>query len=341
VHVFARAKVIPDLAVSRGEEAYWAAKTIGDRSLEFLAAGGTAMAHLDLGDVGQAERWLDLAAQAAASAPTPLRARRLEAWRAVARAAAGDVSGMREHFDRALVAATQQGRPAGRCEILARLALEAARLGAERGDQELLALAERSAGEVKELVPMFTAHQPWGPAADAALAEVALARGDLDAAGEAGRAVVGAFMESMREDVYPELLFPTARAVLAAGEEADQQMVRMFLQLLLAMTALRTVDEEVRAQWFKGPIGREWTRLAGRTWDVAPGVSGNGALSKLSEDERALLGLLTEGMTTGEIAGRVGGTEESVRLQLQKMFAKIGASSRGEATAFALREGVL
>ena len=33
--------------------------------------------------------------------------------------------------------------------------------------------------------------------------------------------------------------------------------------------------------------------------------------------------------------------QESVRLRLQEMFAKIGASSRGEATAFALREGVL
>jgi DNA-binding NarL/FixJ family response regulator len=32
---------------------------------------------------------------------------------------------------------------------------------------------------------------------------------------------------------------------------------------------------------------------------------------------------------------------ESVRLKLQQMFAKVGASSRGEATAFALREGVL
>src|SRR2546428_3100468 len=82
VHVFARAKVTPDLAISRGEEAYRAAKTLGDRSLEFLAAGGTAMALLDLGDVEAADRWLDLAAQAASASPTPLRARRLEFWRA-------------------------------------------------------------------------------------------------------------------------------------------------------------------------------------------------------------------------------------------------------------------
>jgi hypothetical protein len=50
VHVFARAKVIPDLAVSRGDEAYPNASEMGDPTLSFSAAGGTAMAHLDLGD---------------------------------------------------------------------------------------------------------------------------------------------------------------------------------------------------------------------------------------------------------------------------------------------------
>jgi len=69
VHVFARAKVIPDLAVARGEEAYRKAKEIGDRALEFLAAGGAAMAHLDLGDVEEAKTWVDRAAAAAAESP--------------------------------------------------------------------------------------------------------------------------------------------------------------------------------------------------------------------------------------------------------------------------------
>ncbi|HXJ67179.1 MAG TPA: AAA family ATPase [Actinomycetota bacterium] len=340
VHVFARAKVIPDLAVTRGTEAYWAAKTLGDRTLEFLSAGGTAMAHLDLGDVPEAERWLDLAAQAAVAAPTPLRARRLEFWRALARAGAGDADGMRQRFDRALEAAGS--RVAGRCEILARRALEAARLGVEQGDDELLDLAERSAAEAKELTPVFTAHTPWGVQADAALAAVALARGDLVAAAAAGRAVVNAYQEAMHEDIYPELLIPAARAVLAAGTEEEQQMVRMFLQLLLALTAQRTVDEDVRVRWFRGPIGSEWSRLAGPV-AMANGDSAktNGALSALNDDERRLLGLLTEGLTTPQIAERLGEDEEPVRFQLQSMFAKIGASSQGEATAFALREGVL
>jgi DNA-binding NarL/FixJ family response regulator len=64
-------------------------------------------------------------------------------------------------------------------------------------------------------------------------------------------------------------------------------------------------------------------------------------LASLDDDERRLLGMLTEGMTTREMAERLAQDEEPVRLQLQSMFAKIGASSHGEATAFALREGVL
>ena len=55
----------------------------------------------------------------------------------------------------------------------------------------------------------------------------------------------------------------------------------------------------------------------------------------------ALLGLLTEGLTNREIAERLGVDEEAVAMRLREMFAAVGASSRGEATAFALREGVL
>ena len=56
VHVFARAKLIPDLAIERGEQAYQRARSLGDNALEFLAALGTAHAHLDLADVSQAEQ---------------------------------------------------------------------------------------------------------------------------------------------------------------------------------------------------------------------------------------------------------------------------------------------
>ena len=176
--VFARAKVVPDLALSRGEEAHRHARLHGDRSLEFAAANGLAMTHLELGEVDLAEQWLDRAAEAAAVDPTPLRARQLETARGMIRAAAGDADGMREHLGRAVRLATEQGRPAARCEALARLALEAATLGAERADEELLALAEQSAKDAKELMGVLPGHPPWGAEADAALAQVALARAE-------------------------------------------------------------------------------------------------------------------------------------------------------------------
>ncbi len=138
VQVFARAKVVPDLALSRGEEAHRQARLLGDRSLEFATATGLALTHLELGEVEQAERWLDRAAEAAAVDPTPLRSRQLATARGMARAVAGDAEGMREHLERAVRLATEQGRPAARCEALARLALEAALLGADRSDEELL-----------------------------------------------------------------------------------------------------------------------------------------------------------------------------------------------------------
>ena len=62
VHLYARAKVVPDLMVVRGVEAHRMAKVQGDRSVEFLAAGGVALALLDLGDAAGADEWLGRAA---------------------------------------------------------------------------------------------------------------------------------------------------------------------------------------------------------------------------------------------------------------------------------------
>lgn len=340
VHVFARAKVIPDLAISRGREAYRAGQALGDRAMEFLAAGGTAMALLDVGDIAEAESWLGRAAQAAAAEPTPVRAWRLEFWRALIHSARHEAGDMRAHFESALEIATAQGRSSGRCELLARFSLEAARLGAEGGDEELLKLAERSAKEAKELATLFRGQQPWGAQADAAIAEVALARDEVEAAAAAGHAAVGAIQAAMREDIYPELLLPTARVVLATCEESQKQSIQLQLQTLLALTLLRTTDEDVRVRWLRGPIGSVWARLAGSP-TAAPATTEQSPVAVLSDDDRRLLSLLTEGLTAAEIAGRIGSTEESVRRKLDEMFAKIGASSRGQATAFALAEGVL
>jgi DNA-binding CsgD family transcriptional regulator/tetratricopeptide (TPR) repeat protein len=339
VHVFSRAKVIPDLALERGEDLYRHARSIGDRWLEFLAAGGTAMAHLELGEVEDAEQWLGRAASAAAESPTPLRARRLETWRGLARSAAGDAEGMRRHLERAVQLAAEQGLPAARCETLAQLAMEAARLGVERQDDELVTLAESSAAAAKELLPVLPGHPPWGIQADAALAEVALARGKPEDAMEAARNALVAILDAMHEDLPMDAVLSIAKVYMAAGEDAEKELVRGQVGLMLAMTAMRTLDEDVRARWFRAPLGRELSALVGPLGSVgAPKDDGSGRT--LSEPDAALLKLLTEGRTNQEIGQELSLSEAEVQSRMVEMFGKIGASSRAEATAFALREVV-
>ena len=344
VHVWSRAKVVPDTALSRGEEAHRAAKLQGDRAIEFLAAGGMALSLLELGNVDEAERWLGLAAAAASMAPSRSRSIQLETWRGMVRAAAGDAEGMREHLEKAVAMATEGGRASARCEALARLAVEAARLvaaGARVGepDQALVELVERSAAQVKELLPHLPGHAPWGAQADAALSGIAFARGDGMAAVGAGGAAFQALQAGLHEDVSLEIVIPAARAVLAGGPPEMQGFVRGYLQQTLARIAQGTADEKVRVAWLTGPVGRELVDLAGpieAPAAAAPGAATPGQPS-LDETERRLLQLLTEGRTNAEIAADLDLVEDDVVKRLARLFARLGTSTRAEATSLAFR----
>jgi DNA-binding NarL/FixJ family response regulator len=344
VHVWSRAKVVPDTALSRGEEAHRAAKLQGDRAIEFLAAGGMARSLLELGNVDEAVRWLGLAAAAASMAPSQSRSIQLETWRGMVSAAAGDAEGMREHLEKAVAMATEGGRVSARCEALARLAVEAARLvaaGARGGepDQALVELVERSAAQVKELLPLLPGHAPWGAQADAALSGIAFARGDWVAAVIAGGAAFQALQASLQEDVSLEIVIPAARAVLAGGPPEMQVFVRGYLQQTLARIAQGTADEKVRVAWLTGPVGRELVELAGpmeAPAAAAPGAATPGQPS-LDETERRLLQLLTEGRTNAEIAADLDLVEDDVVKRLARLFARLGTSTRAEATSLAFR----
>jgi DNA-binding CsgD family transcriptional regulator len=218
--------------------------------------------------------------------------------------------------------------------------VESGRLGAQQDDEELLALAERSAKEAKDLMELLPGHPPWGAQADAALAEVALARGDADQAAEAARSAFAALESAMHEDLYLDVVLPVARTFLAAGTESERQMVGLYLNVMLAMLAQRTFDEDVRVRWFRSPVGRELTRLAGSV-QPPPGAQDPTADRALGESDTALLRLLIEGRTNREIAEELTVSEDEVAHRLTEMFARIGASSRAEATAFAFREQVV
>jgi DNA-binding NarL/FixJ family response regulator len=248
-------------------------------------------------------------------------------------------------MERAVELAGEQGRAAARCEATARLALDASRLGSDQRDDALLALAVRSAREAKALVELLPGQPPWGAQADAALARVEMTRGNKEEAAGAGRAALAALQEVHSEDLNLDVVIPSARAILSCGSEEEHNMIRGLLRMMLTMVARRTLDEDVRVKWFRGPIGQELSSLAGASDDAEDGPESDdesaGTGGDLGDEDVRLLWLLIEGRTNREIARELEVTEDVVARRLAEIYARIGVSSPGEAAAFAFREGVV
>jgi DNA-binding NarL/FixJ family response regulator len=244
------------------------------------------------------------------------------------------------HLERAIDLATEQGRPAARCEIQALLAIEVARLGAEQQNEVLLDHAVRHAGEAMALAASLPGHSPWAAQAHAALARVALARGSAEDAAAEGRLALDAIDAAVREDMHLEIVLPAAAGVLAAGSEQERAAVAARLQLMMGLIAPRFDDADSRARWFRSPLGRELTELAGAVPTSAP-AEDEDVLVGLAPDQVTLLGLLGQAQTDGEIAEALGISEQAVAERLAALFAAIGAGSRVDAATLALTGRVL
>ncbi len=148
-------------------------------------------------------------------------------------------------------------------------------------------------------------------------------------------------MAAQHEDSHLEILIPVTEALTTGDREAEASQARMFMRMLLAYTAQRTMDEDVRVRWFRGPTGREMVRLAGPIEGTAGGGAGGADGEGVGAEDTEVLRLLTEGLTNHEIAERLGLDDPALTRRLGEMFARIGATNRAEATAFAFRESVV
>ncbi len=216
VATFARLNVQPGLALLRGREAFEAARAIGDRWLEALSAGGVAMTCLQVGGGDECAAWLDRAASAAmAVASTPM-ARRLEMWRGAHAAALDDPEAMTRHYRRAADLAGQNS-PGERCEAMAALGFEQARIATLQGDTSLFGPARETANEVLDLARQMKGDQPWGPLAHATLALVAAAEGDQATAADESRNSL-AFDGETYLIYFVPILWVAARALILTDE---------------------------------------------------------------------------------------------------------------------------
>jgi len=121
------------------------------------------------------------------------------------------------------------------------------------------------------------------------------------------------------------------------GSPAWETRIQPHVQVALAMVAQRTVDEDVRVRWLRGPYGAEMADLAG----PLEGPATDGEQPETVTDDQRLLQSLVQGKTNREIADELGADEATVARRLGELFATIGVSSRADATAFAFREHVL
>ena len=150
------------------------------------------------------------------------------------------------------------------------------------------------------------------------------------------------FRPGLHEDASLEIVVPAARAVFAGAPPEMQGFVRSFLQSTLSRIAQGTTDEAIRVRWLTGPIGRDLVELAGPMEAPAPsaaepGSAAHAAQPHLDEADRRLLQLLTEGRTNAEIAAELDVTEDDVVQRLARLQARLGTSSRAEATSLAFR----
>jgi DNA-binding NarL/FixJ family response regulator len=141
----------------------------------------------------------------------------------------------------------------------------------------------------------------------------------------------------MSEDASLEVYLPAARAIVAGGTDEERASITDALRVFLALIAQRTIDPEVRARWFRGPVGGELARIAGPI--AADGGKGPTSASMDPQDV-TLLEALVAGRTDREIAEELRIAEAEVARRLADLFARIGTRSRAEATAFAFREVV-
>ncbi len=330
IHTFARLNLQPGLALERGREAFEAARSIGDRWLESLAAGGTAMTCLLVGGGNECAAWLERAASAAMAVASTSMARRLEMWRGAHAATQDDVGAMTRHYRRAAELAGQRS-PGERGEALANLAFEYARIAALNHDESLLDSASEAAQETLDLAGRMKGQLPWEALAHAALALVAEAKGDAVTAADEARKSLDIDGETHLLYFVP-ILWVAARTLIASGQP---EAASLSAQIIggLSYLSMSMAERELREKWFANPVVREVAEIVG--FDPATSLSANDADGPdLTDDE---LGLLRE-LASGPVGARPGNGRGSGRVG--ELLAKLGVETENEAIEYAIRTGI-
>ena len=325
IHAYARLHIQPDLALERGKEAFAAARGLGDRWLEALAAGGMSLTYASIGAYDESSAWLERAASAAMSVPSTSMARRLEMWRGSCEASRGRADEMIAHYVKAAELAGTKN-PAGAVEALCALAVGLAKLSAETGDPELLERAGPAAQRALDSTSSLPAGTPWATATHAVLALTAQAQGLSDEAASEARAALTSFDGITHMPYFIDVLWVAARVLVKQQAPEAQALVEQIAQGL-GYLSMSMTNPETKTMWFSMHSHRELAEIVGL--DLSTGLDDETGPLELEESDVELLRLITSGSG-----------DDSVGEAVSKLLAKLGVASQTEAIEYTIKAGV-
>ncbi|HWZ58504.1 MAG TPA: response regulator transcription factor [Gemmatimonadaceae bacterium] len=130
--------------------------------------------------------------------------------------------------------------------------------------------------------------------------------------------------------------FPAARIIALTTYEGDDDIHRALeagavgylLKDMLPTVVVDAVRAVHRGQRVIPPV------VAGRLAEYTPRV-------ELTPREREVLEFLARGLSNSDIAIAIGRTDETVKIHLKRIFAKLNAAGRTEAVMVALQRGII
>jgi DNA-binding NarL/FixJ family response regulator len=184
--------------------------------------------------------------------------------------------------------------------------------------------------------------------------------GSIEIVGEASS---GAALLALLADIRPDVVLLDVRMPGMSGLEVLEKLSELEERprvLMLSMYHEPALVQESIALGAAGYINKsadraellEAIRVVGSGGHYLPGdlavaliptiaADGGEHSRRFAPEERELLKLLAEGLSTREIGARLGRSEAAIRRVLRVLFGRLGVHSRSEAVAVAARLGVL
>jgi DNA-binding NarL/FixJ family response regulator len=190
------------------------------------------------------------------------------------------------------------------------------------------------------------------PAVRAGLAAVIVAENDMVVAGQADS---GEWAVALYRDHRPDVVLMDLRMPVLGGVEATRRILAEFSEArVLALTTYqgdadiaKALDAGARGYLLKHMLMTEVVaaiRAVSRgEWVIPPavaaGLARHHASDRLTARELEVVELMSQGLSNKEIAAAIGRTDETVKIHLKSVFAKLKVTTRTEAVRVALNRG--